>query len=576
MHVLLLRRIVCNRYRQEVDSLKLFGLFESPNPRAAWRIPASSDAILFDRHAIKAHNIAYSDNLFAASTADNAKEVLEAYAIWGDEFPLHLDIPCVCALWDFGKSCFFVSRDPLGEIPIYYACDGNGVAFTDWLPSLLLSRICEPVMDSNALNELISIGPARTPGRTFVAGIHSLKPGCMLVGNACEPVSLVQYYSLHAEQHTDSETHTAEVVRALLEDAMKLYLSKPCALMLSGGLDSTILTALAMKLDGIADTYSIEYENAKDHFTGSAFQPELDSPYVTLAVQSLKCRHRRVILTEDQLAESLEDAMQARGMPGMGDVDSSFLLFSRAISGHASRVISGECGDEVFGGYPWFRTEAPNITFFPWSGSMDLREMILLPKVREKLNPRRYAQERFDEAVSELPTLPEETEHERLLRKIQNLCFMFFMPNLQERAYHMCRAAGLQIFTPYSYRPLVEYAYNIPWSMKFLKGYEKGLLREAARDLLPPDLLYRKKSPYPKTWNPEYMRLVSSQFEAIAQDRTSPLRQFIDFDAVRRFSRCASPAADPWFGQLMTAPQMLAYLIQTDQWMRTYGIELSL
>ncbi|HIV27001.1 MAG TPA: asparagine synthetase B [Candidatus Ornithocaccomicrobium faecavium] len=555
--------------------MKLFGLFHSGNPRAAWRATGGAACALWDAHAMRAHDTAGEGTLFAFSSGSCAQEALDAYETWGDDYPAHLKEPCATAILDTEQEKLILTRDPLGEVPVYYTAKEGQIAFSDWLPALLLAGAAEPVMDKTALNELFAIGPARSPGQTYIANIRELPPGYALVADANAHV-LRQYFALEALPHEDGEAQTVDTVRDLLEQAMRRAAGCAGASMLSGGIDSSILTALLMRMRGAANSYSVEYEDAQAYFTGSRFQPELDSPYVEMAVHALKTNHRRVILSERQLVNALEDAAFARGMPGMGDVDSSLLLFARAIAAQENGVIMGECSDEVFGGYPWFRDEGASLTTFPWSGSLELRESILSSSVREALRPREYAQVRLEESLCSLPTLPGETGRARMLRAMQGLCFQYFMANLQERAYRLCDEAGLALYAPFCDVRLVQYVYNVPWEMKFLKGYEKGLLREAARDLLPRELLYRRKSPYPKTWNPEYMRLVRERFRSIASDAASPLRAFLDFDAVERATASASPAATPWFGQLMTAPQMLAYLIQIDRWMRAYGVRVEL
>lgn len=265
-------------------------------------------------------------------------------------------------------------------------------------------------------------------------------------------------------------------------------------------------------------------------------------------------------------------------MPGMGDIDSSLMLFAREIAKGSDFVISGECGDEVFGGYPWFTREELILTeSFPWSGSIALRESVLKKGVRDKLHLSRYVCTRYHESACGLPRLASDSLREARLRQLHGLCFQWFMPNLQERAERMCGAYGLNVLTPFSDERLVQYLYNVPWQMKAMRGAEKGLLRVAMQDLLPDDLLWRKKSPYPKTHHPEYAELMRARMRAVIEDPSSPLLELIDSEAVESLIESPlKPADTPWFGQLMAGAQMLAYLIQVNDWMLQYRVEIDL
>ena len=262
----------------------------------------------------------------------------------------------------------------------------------------------------------------------------------------------------------------------------------------------------------------------------------------------------------------------------MADVDSSLLLFARAIAPQARFVLSGECGDEVFGGYPWFRdARSLNAEAFPWSGSLELRAGVLKRRVRDKLKIREYVREALAGAVGRVEHLAGESAQDRCLRTMQHMCFEFFMTNLQERAVAMCEHCHLEVLTPFSDERLVQYVYNVPWEMKFLGGREKGLLREAVGPLLPESLRYRKKSPYPKTCNPEYARIVSGMTQRMLAEKTNPLVQLLDVRALEKLAASElSPTDTPWFGQLMAGPQMLAYLWQVNAWMRGRHAEITL
>ena len=578
---------------------QFLGMFYSKKPRA---LQGFYDApyLMMGRHVLCGRGVA-SDGGAAALAAGwmrNAGELrsrlqaagvtlprdaslsellLNAYRLWGKHCVEKIDGPVLCAVVDQDAGQLLLCADRMGEAgPLFYSAQGSCVSFAGHPAPLLEAPGVGRGMDEDGIRELFGLGPARTPGRTPFRDIRALPPGHRLLADG-NGFHVERYFRLEALPHGDSPAHTAERVRHLVEQAVEDAARFHPVAMLSGGLDSTVLTALlARRTRSPLRTFSVDYEGNASHFQSGSYQPEEDAPYVEKAVRSIGCTHTRVELKIPALVEALSDAVAARGMPGMADIDSSLLLFSRRIAADARHVVSGECGDEVFGGYPWFhREELIHRDGFPWSGSLALRASILKPRIREKLRLEEYVRRNYLEALARQSLLPGETEADARLRQIQGLCFEYFMANLQERASAMGAAAGLTVLTPYCDDRLVQYVYNVPWAVKSAGGHEKALLRTAMQGLLGDELLWRKKSPYPKTYHPLYTQLVREGIGAILADPASPIRQLIDEEAVARLARGdLSPAETPWFGQLMSGPQMLAYLIQVNQWMLRYRVEV--
>ena len=502
---------------------------------------------------------------------------LAAWRLWGEDCFRHLEGPAWGAALDAEQDALILLRDPMGEGRVFYAKSGDGIAFASRAESLLAAPGVRPVIDGDGLRELFALGPARTPGRTPFAQIQELEAGCALVARGGD-ARICRYFQLEARPFEDSPQRAVEKVRGLLEDAVAAVRPLQPLCMLSGGLDSTLLTALASP-KGAARSFSVDYAGNDQYFQGgTSFQGSEDAPFVRQASQYLGTEHRAVTLEQADLAHALIDARRARFFPGMADVDSSLLLFARALSPWGKYALSGECGDEVFGGYPWFHRESLiQAEGFPWSGSLELRASILRPALREKLNLGKYARETYRQALSRLPRLPGEEPRAARLRALQGLCFQYFMPNLQERALRMCQAAGVAVLTPYCDSRLAQYVYNAPWELKDMGGMEKGLLRAAAEGVLPDGLRLRKKSPYPKTYHPQFGRLVAEMCIDALRKPDSPLSPLLDMDAVEALSASAlSPKDTPWFGQLMTLPQMLGYLIQLDNFLRETKAEIEL
>jgi len=508
--------------------------------------------------------------------ATEAQMVLCGYRIWGEELARHLEGPAGAAVIDRDADRLLLIRDRMGEAPLFYARASGGIVFSDRPLPLLHAPGVSRTVDREGLCEIFALGPARTPGRTPLRDILQLEPGCLLIAQE-NSVRMRRYFSLEAAEHGDDERTTVEKTRFLLEQAVSETIALQPSCMISGGLDSSAVMAMYAALAGKPPVgFSVDYEDDERYFESTLFRPERDAPWAKMVCEEIGARQICIELSSVQLAEALPDAVEARGFPGMADIDSSMLLFARSVSACSGATLMGECADEAFGGYPWFqRDELIWRDGFPWSGSLPLRESILKKDVREKLRLSQYAAMRYHEACAALPVLPGEDEKEKRLRLLQGLVFRFFMPNLQERATRMCMASGVVPLTPFCDDRLIRYLYNVPWRLKNLHGETKGLLREAVADLLPERLLRRRKSPYPKTCHPKYTALVRAQIASLAAQDDAPIWHLCDREAVLALSSTdLSPARTPWFGQLMAGPQMLAYILQTDQWLRLTGAQI--
>ena len=531
-------------------------------------------ALVFGRMRRRA---ALARELGCAPYASQALLAMHAYRKWGREFMQHIEGPCLCCVADVEADIMMIARDRMGECSLFYAEKEGQLIFADHPDVILKAGFIEPVLDRDGICELFGLGPARTPGKTPLKGLHSLEPGCMLVCGGGR-IEITRYFCLEAAPVEDDMETAADHVREILETAVGDIVHLHPACMLSGGLDSTALTALLCMRIGRVDSFSVDYDGNEQDFVSNAFRPEMDAPYIRLAAKIFGTRHRQIILTQESLASGLEQAVRLRGFPGMADIDSSLMRFSREILRYAPSVISGECGDEVFGGYPWFRGEVklPEESF-PWSGSMALRQSILRPEIREKADIAAYARDMLHNSLDSYDVSAVEDAQEQILFKLQRLCFDYFMPNLQERAICMCAGQGLNVLTPLCDDRLVRYVYNVPWSIKRQGGVEKALYREAVKDLLPDKLRMRKKSPYPKTCSPAYTEAVKARLKKLFAEKEAPIWRLVDREKVEKLaSSSLNPAETPWYGQLMAGPQMLAYLLQVNAWMRErdIGIEI--
>ena len=288
--------------------------------------------------------------------------------------------------------------------------------------------------------------------------------------------------------------------------------------------------------------------------------------------KNLHTNHHSIVIDTPELATALEDAMIARDMPGMADIDSSLLLFCKNVKKEMTVALTGECADEIFGGYPWFfREDALNSNTFPWSIALKERQKLLNPSISSKINLKDYVDYRYLESLDEVDILDSDSIQTAEKRKISYLTLNWFMQTLLERSDRMSMYNGFEIRVPFCDYRLAEYVWNIPWEMKALNNREKGLLRYAYRDFLPDEIIDRKKSPYPKTHNPTYLSKVKQMLESVLQKKDSPIHSLLNRDYMLDILNSDGDAfSRPWFGQLMTGPQLMAYLCQVNMWLEKY------
>ncbi|MDU4698468.1 MAG: asparagine synthase (glutamine-hydrolyzing) [Paenibacillus sp.] len=508
--------------------------------------------------------------------------LLQSYIEWGPDCVYRLNGIFAFAIWDSVREHVFFARDRLGVKPLFYSEIDGTLIFGSEPKAILRHPKVEPVVGPEGLAEIFVIGPARTPGHGVYKDLKELRPGHVMIFNR-SGLRKYAYWKLEAEPHTDNVEETAATIRKLLQDTMdrQLISDVPVCTLLSGGLDSSALTALAVDYykrtgQGQVHTYSIDYVDNDKHFQAHSYQPGADGPWIQRMVEELQTAHHAIKFDTPELVSALPDSTIARDLPGMADVDASLLLFCREIKKGATVAISGEAADEVFGGYPWFhREELLNSGTFPWSVATGLRADLLSPEIREWIKPEQYIADRYSEAVGETPKLEGETGERARMRVMSYLNITRFMPTLLDRKDRMSMAAGLEVRVPYCDHRLVQYVWNIPWEIKTTGNREKGILRKALEGILPEDVLYRKKSPYPKTHNPNYLTAVRDQMLKILDDPTSPILPLIDADKIRAIAASKESSSNlPWFGQLMSGPQLFAYLSQVNFWLSTYNVKI--
>lgn len=503
--------------------------------------------------------------------------LLHAYLTWGTAAFAKLNGIFAFALWHKREKRLILCRDRLGVKPLFYAQPAStSLVFGSEIKALFCHPHLKPQLDTAGLQALLLLGPARPQGCGVFAGVTEVLPA-QYVEFSMQGVQAHTYWKLTAQAHLENPAETLNHTKWLITDAAQRQLVSdvPLCTFLSGGLDSSILSMLAAKQyqaqGKTLHTWAVDYADNAKYFTESIFQPNSDDTYIGYMVDAIGSQHHKVILEQEMLCEALLPAMEARDLPGMADVDSSLLLFCGAVKEQFTVALSGECADEIFGGYPWYHRE--EILFadtFPWSRSVDFR----LRMLRDDVVPdgADFVRTHYQSTCAQADKLEGESSKEARMREMFLLNLQWFMATLLDRKDRMSMACGLEVRVPFCDHRLVEYAYNMPWDIKSWGGQEKGIVRQAFADDLPIEITGRKKSPYPRTFHPRYTQLVQKQVARILADDNAALPTLFDRKQLEILLENPDQMAEPWYGQLMRGPQFLAYLVQVEGWMQRFAL----
>ena len=498
--------------------------------------------------------------------------VLHSYAQWGEDCVDRFNGIFAFAVWEAGKKRLFLARDRIGVKPLFYMEHGDGLIFASEMKTILTYPEVKAQLDEEGAAEILLMGPGRTPGCGVFYGMKEVEPGwCGFYQD--NRLSLRQYWYLQDREHRETFEDTAAHVRFLVEDAVRRQMVSdvPVGTFLSGGLDSSLITAICAKeRDEPLDTFSVDYVDNDRYFQPSKFQPNSDGDYIRLMEEAVKGKHHWTVLSSEDLVDVLEDATIARDLPGMADVDFSLLAFCKDVRKKVKVALSGECADEIFGGYPWYRDpEVRAANGFPWAQNRKQRQQMISPSV--KLDGEAYQQERYLDTCRQSDIVPGTSPQEKRMKEMMNLNFRWFMQTLLDRKDRMSMHSSLEVRVPFCDYRIAEYLYGVPWEFKDHGNQEKGLLRTAMAGWLPDQVMWRKKSPYPKTLDPRYEELVSQRLRALLDDRENALWHLVNRQEAENL--LTTEEIWPWYGQLMRRPQTISYLLQIEFWLHHYQVE---
>lgn len=514
------------------------------------------------------------------ATTSDTEVMLMGYLVYGEGILSRLNGIFAAALWDEEKETLFLFRDRVGVKPLFYTRTKDSLVYASEIKGLFQYPGIKARIDEEGLCEIFALGPAKTYGKGVFQDVREVLPGHYLTFSR----GILQehdYWKLESRFHEDSFEQTVEKTAWLVEDAVKKQMLSdvPISTFLSGGVDSSLVTAICAreleKQGAVLDTYSFDFQGNQQYFQANSFQPSQDRPWVEKMVKEFHTNHHFLECGNQNLLENLYKAVDARDLPCMADVESSMLYFCSRVVKQNKVALTGECADEIFGGYPWFHTkEAFQKDAFPWSPDMKVRQTLLSEEVIHSLPMEEYARAAYEKTIGETPALEGESQEEKRRREIAYLNLKWFMVTLLDRMDRTSMYSGLEARVPLADYRIIEYVWNVPWEMKCRNGVVKALLRHAGEGKLPKEVLWRKKSPYPKTYHPQYEAMLGEQLKDVLANSNAPVSQFLDRKKVQQFLDSPKDYGKPWYGQLMAGPQMLAYMLQVNYWMEKYGVEV--
>lgn len=518
---------------------------------------------------------------FYPETTCDTEVILLLYMAYGEDFISMLNGIFAFAIFDGANNKLLLVRDRVGVKPLFYTIQNDLLVFGSEIKALFAHPDIKPRVNVDSFREIFGIGPARTPGCGVFAGINEMKPGHYAIYDA-KGLHIHKYWDIEAKEHTDNYKKTVETVSYLVKDAIKRQMVSdvPVCSFLSGGIDSSIVTAVACGTFSDPkefNTFSFDFVGNEQYFQSNRFQPERDNKYVNIMLEAYKTNHTYLQCGEEDLADLLYEATYAKDLPGMADIDASLMYFCEIVSKSNKVVLTGECADEIFGGYPWFyRPELVSYDGFPWSRNLDVRKSLLKDDFTKTLDLENYVYDTYRASVNKTPLVCGEDSRAQRHRQIAYLNLKWFMQTLLDRMDRTSMHYGLEARVPFADHRIIEYVFNIPWEMKYQNGVEKSLLRDAFKGELPNEVLFRKKSPYPKTYSPKYEAILKAKLIEIMSNKDSPLLLMCDTEKIDEFLRTPFEYGKPWFGQLMAAPQLLAYFIQLEYWFDIYKPQICL
>ncbi|WP_027345793.1 asparagine synthase (glutamine-hydrolyzing) [Hamadaea tsunoensis] len=492
--------------------------------------------------------------------------ILHAHQQWGAQAPTHLRGIFAYALWDTSTNTLLLVRDRLGVKPLYFALLGGELIFGSEHKALLAHPMLPAEIDDDGLTELLAMVPMTTPGHGILRQIHEVPPATIVRYNR-QGLSRTVYWQLTSHRHEHSRATTISRVRELLAAAVdeQIKADVPVGSLLSGGVDSSAVAALAAQYLGGEQLWTYDLMHAEPARAASSFHNSDDHPAALLAAEHIKSEHRTITASTADLLAAHAATRQAMDLPSLTPINASLLHLFIGISRDRRVVLSGEGADELFGGYRWHDLDAGDHQpgRFPWHSTYEPLTALLNRDTLRALRPSRHIATRRRAALEQMPLPAGEIGRDRRQRETDWLTVVFYLPFLLRRKDRLSMRAGVEARVPFLDHRLVEYAWNIPADMRPSRRMEKGVLREAVADLLPTQVAWRRKSGYPASVTTGYRDALWQQLRDVLATPRSPILHLIN-------PRNVAAMLDRHAGELhsWTPLQHVAYLLELNYFLR--------
>jgi len=514
-------------------------------------------------------------------TESDTEVLLAGYLQWGVGVADRLNGMYAFGIWDRRREELILVRDRMGIKPLYYFPIRGGLVFGSEPKAIFANSLVPRRVSLDGLREMFDM--VKTPESTIYDGMFEVRPGHVVTFSR-SGIRKRAYWTLQAAPHTDNYETTVQTVRAILEDTVRrqMVADVPICTLLSGGLDSSTITALVAREFAPRQirSFSVDFSRNVQGFEADAVRGSADAPYARALSEHVSSAHSEILLDSNELLDPdvRSRVLHATDMPPTywGDMWPSLYLLFREIRRHSTVALSGEAADEIFGGYQWFRNPAAvQANTFPWLTTGSSRyfggSQLLSPYLLKRLEQESYRQDAYNAALREVPVLNGESEQDRRMREITYLNLTRFLQTLLDRKDRMSMAVGLEVRVPFCDHRLVEYVFNTPWQMKIADGREKSLLRASAKDLLPESICNRVKTPYPATQDPSYENGLRRELLEVFSDRNSPVLPLLDTaKADALLKRVEAATSQPYNrGSLEVA-------LWLNRWLKEYKVELAI
>ena len=519
-------------------------------------------------------------------TRSDTEVVLRGYLQWGDKVAERLNGMLAFAIWDVRTEELFLIRDRMGVKPLFYYPTADGVLFGSEPKAILAHPAVQPRVNKDGFRELLVL--AKNPESTIYAGMREVRPGQVVRVNR-NGLTKRRYWMLTAHEHNDDLPRTITTVAELLEDIVQrqVVADVPLCSLLSGGLDSSAVTAMAHRAIAVQQrgrirSFSVDFADYGAAFVASTdFHKSSDTPFVRDFVAHVGCDHIEVVLDSRELAdrELRRAVIRAADFPlsPSGDMYTSLYRLFQAVRAESTVALSGESADEVFGGYSWFHDpKTVNAATFPWLAAPTFARFldgtqVLDADLLERLNLPEFQADSYAQAIAETPVQKGEDAFERRMREISYLHLTRFVQFLLDRKDRMSMAVGLEVRVPFCDHRLVDYVFNIPWHLKTFDGREKSILRAATRKLLPNSIVERQKNPYPSTQDPAYEKALRAEVADVLEDRSHPATSLLNRKVIENLLA-------PPIGTTSALPERagLERARSISAWVKDYGVVLDL